>query len=191
MKNLLSQDGELKLWPDFISQGEQSSIFSKIMSEANWQQPSLRLYGKLQKTPRLVAWYGEADYTYSGHTHKNAPLTPALSKLWPAVEATAGCSFNAVLLNLYRSGQDSMGWHADDEPELGANPIIASLSLGAQRKFKVRHNQSREVIDILLPSGSLLVMQGAMQEYWQHAIPRMAKVSAPRLNLTFRLIKKR
>jgi alkylated DNA repair dioxygenase AlkB len=135
-----------------------------------------------------VAWCGERDYTYSGHTHKAAPLTPALQQLWPQVEQAAAARFNTVLLNYYRTGQDSMGWHADDEPELGRNPVIASLSLGAARRFKLRHNQTRAVVDIELPSGSLLVMAGALQHHWQHCLPKSARVTAPRLNLTFRWI---
>ena len=188
MTNLLPADGDMRLYDDFLGAQQGARCMAALEAELQWEQPHIKLFGKSHPTPRLVAWAGACDYTYSGHTHKAAPLTPTLQHLWPLVEAKAGAKFNTVLLNLYRSGQDSMGWHADDEAELGQNPTIASLSLGAPRLFKLRHTTKALKLDVVLPSGSLLVMGGAMQHHWQHALPKTAKPLPPRLNLTFRWI---
>lgn len=188
MSNLVPFDGTLVLLPGFIAPAQQAPLQAALIAEQQWEQPLLHLFGKSHPTPRLVAWAGDHDYTYSGHTHKAKPPGPALAALWPAVEATAGAKFNTVLLNLYRTGQDSMGWHADDEPELGLNPTIASLSLGAPRAFQLRHNQQQEKISLTLPSGSLLIMGGSLQHNWQHCLPKRTKVNVSRLNLTFRHI---
>jgi alkylated DNA repair dioxygenase AlkB len=144
--------------------------------------------------PRLTAWYGDATarYSYSGLDLTPQPWTPALLALRTQVEQATGVTFNSVLLNLYRTGQDSMGWHADDEPELGPEPVIASISLGATRRFRLRPRHSQQLphapLGLDLPSGSLLVMRGTTQQHWQHAVPKTARPVGPRLNLTFRTI---
>ncbi len=155
-----------------------------------WQQPQLRIFGRIVNAPRLEAWYGDtgAAYSYSGLAHEPLPWTPELQALRKRVERTARVSFNSVLANLYRDGSDSNGWHADDEPELGEQPVIASLSLGAPRRFLLRHRKTGDRVEIVLESGSLLVMRGATQECWKHSVPKQRTVQMPRINLTFRSI---
>jgi alkylated DNA repair dioxygenase AlkB len=131
----------------------------------------------------------EAVYTYSGTTFAPNAFTPSLLQIKTDIESFTESKFNSVLANLYRNGQDSMGWHSDDEPELGSNPIIASLSLGEERVFKLRHRKDKTLkMDVPLPHGSLLVMSGAMQHQWQHALPKSARAMSPRINLTFRQV---
>jgi alkylated DNA repair dioxygenase AlkB len=138
----------------------------------------------------LVAWYGDpqASYRYSGIAHTPLPWLPLLAELKIQIELQSKQSFNSVLCNLYRSGQDSMGWHADKEPELGNNPYIASLSFGAARLFKFRHLKTKDTVDVILENGSLLLMGGELQYHWRHSLPKTTKVSEPRINLTFRKI---
>lgn len=148
------------------------------------------MFGRPVAVPRLVSWHGDpgATYLYSGTPHDPLPWTPALAALRGRASAAAGIAFNSVLANLYRDGRDSMGWHADDEPELGPDPVIASLSLGAARRFRVRARNGGETGEFSLSDGSLLVMEPGVQAAWQHCIPRQAKVTGARINLTFRRI---
>lgn len=165
-----------------------------LVAETPWAQPRVRLFGREHPVPRLVAWYGdpEALYRYSGLEHQPLPWTPCLASIRTRVEQAVGQRFNAVLLNLYRSGEDAMGWHSDDEPELGSEPVVASLSLGGERRFDLRPKGSQRIAHSLpLVHGSLLVMEGRTQHHWQHQIARTRKACAPRLNLTFRLIQPR
>jgi alkylated DNA repair dioxygenase AlkB len=165
---------------------------AQLTEQTPWQQPQVRIYGRYMVVPRLVAWYGdaEASYRYSGLTHQPLPWTPLLAQIREQVEQAAGQSLNGVLLNYYRDGQDSMGWHSDDEAELGVNPLIASLNLGGTRRFDLRRKgQSRIEHSLDLQHGSLLVMRGATQHHWQHQVAKTRASCAPRLNLTFRLIK--
>jgi len=138
----------------------------------------------------LVAWHGdpEAAYRYSGVTHAPCPWTPALRDIQTRLESYCGVRFNSVLGNLYRNGNDAMGWHADNERELGPEPFIASVSLGAERRFEMRHNQSRDILRLPLAHGSLLTMGGAFQAHWRHRIPRQPAILGPRINLTLRII---
>lgn len=164
----------------------------QLTQQTPWQQPQVRIYGRHVAVPRLVAWYGdaEASYRYSGLTHQPLPWTPLLAQIRAQVEQAAGQPLNGVLLNYYRDGQDSMGWHSDDEAELGANPLIASLNLGGTRRFDLRrkgHNRIEHSLN--LQHGSLLVMRGPTQHHWQHQVAKTRTPCAPRLNLTFRLIK--
>ena len=149
------------------------------------------MFGRTVRVPRLVCWYGNrnAIYRYSGVEHIPHPWTKSLSELKTRIETFTQRTFNSVLGNLYRNGYDSMGWHSDDEKELGPNPFIASISLGSTRLFKVRHKSSKEQIKLLLPHGSLLTMSGPFQHHWQHSIPKTSAPIAPRINLTFRDIK--
>ncbi|WP_439887897.1 alpha-ketoglutarate-dependent dioxygenase AlkB family protein [Pseudomonas sp. MBLB4123] len=165
---------------------------SQLLAETPWQQPRVRLYGREWPVPRLVAWYGdeEAAYRYSGLTHRPLPWTPLLAQIRQRLEAAVGQRLNGALLNYYRDGSDAMGWHSDDEVELGADPLIASLNLGGTRRFDLRRKgRSRIEHSLLLEHGSLLVMAGPTQHYWQHQVAKTRRPCAPRLNLTFRLIR--
>ncbi len=143
--------------------------------------------GRSIQIPRLSAWYGTAGYRYSGIMHALQPLTEELQELQAVVEDLAGLSFNGVLLNLYRDGQDSVGWHADNEAGLGPEPVIASLSLGAVRRFQLKHRTDRTGrVALDLPHGSCLIMRGKTQQYWLHQLPKTRAPVGPRINLTFR-----
>lgn len=175
----------------FLSDEEARDHFDALRTDIEWEQHAIRLFGRNVPSPRLSAWHGDPDavYRYSGFTHRPCPWTPRLSSLRTAVEREAGAVFNSVLLNRYRDGQDAMGWHADDEVELGQQPVIASVSLGATRRMRFRHRTRRDLTaEVMLRNGSLLVMAGTTQQYWQHAVPRTRTVHEERINLTFRLI---
>jgi alkylated DNA repair dioxygenase AlkB len=169
---------------------ESARLFARLESEILWQQDQIRMFGKQILIPRLNAWYGDADksYTYSGIHLKPHPWNDDLLWIKDRIEKEIGITFTSVLLNLYRSGNDSMGWHADDEPELGLNPSIASVSFGASRMFQMRHVSKKIRTKIPLDNGSLLLMQGSTQHYWQHQIPKSSKALDSRINLTFRSI---
>lgn len=175
--------------------GETADVWLRELIESTpWSQPEIRIYGRLLPVPRLVAWYGDAGvgYRYSGLQHEPLPWTPLLHGVRERLEKETGQRFNGVLLNLYRDGRDAMGWHSDDEAELGECPTVASLSLGAERRFDLRRKGSGPIQhSLVLSHGSLLVMSGATQHHWQHQIARASKVLQPRVNLTFRLIQPR
>jgi len=156
-----------------------------------WRQLPVRMFGRSIPQPRLTAFYGdrEVNYRYSGLTLKARPWIPELKELRRIVEERSGQKYNSVLCNLYRDGRDYMGWHADDERELGLDPVIASMSFGAARRFLLKpRNGEGERIEFLLKSGSLLVMRGDLQRQWLHQLPRALKISQQRINLTFRQI---
>lgn len=187
MLNLLPYDGKMEYYPDFLSPEESEQLFSIFKDGLEWHQPEVFVFGKWYKTPRLVAYYGEPHaYSYSGQTHEALPFTPELNTLLNRLEDFTQSKFTNVLLNYYRSGEDGMGWHSDDEKELGENPTIASVSLGATRKFSWKHKKEKERGNLSLESGSLLLMKGAMQHHWQHALPKTKTVIQGRINLTFR-----
>lgn len=157
----------------------------------NWQRDDIKMFGKTIALPRLTAWYGDAgkSYTYSGITSQPQVWNAGLLYIKKQIEQVTGCAFNSVLLNWYRNGEDHMGWHADDEPELGVNPLIASVNFGETRDFVLRRNdEPRQKIVIPLQHGTLLVMGGALQHYWQHSVPKRKRVKGSRFNLTFRTI---
>lgn len=189
-QHIFLKDGELVYFPQFFSVWEAGQFMRTLLEEIHWQQDSMVMYGKEVLFPRLMAWYGDdgSSYSFSGNTYKPKPWTEALLKIRRQIEPAAGAEFNSVLLNRYRNGKDSMGWHADDEPELGLNPVIASVNLGAARRFMLRHIKEDHKYELELQHGSLLVMKGALQHYWQHQVPKTTKVSEERINLTFRLI---
>ncbi len=168
-------------------------ILAHLRAEISWRQESITLFGKTHMQPRLICWMGDPDcfYRYSGAQYVPQLWHPLVSDLRQRVEALAGVQFNSVLLNLYRDGQDSMGYHADDEPELGARPVIASLSLGAARAMHLRHRRDRALPTqkLVLEDGDLLVMRGNSQRDWKHAVPKTRMALGPRINLTFRLIR--
>ncbi len=188
--NLVPFDGELYLYRNFYSLPESDCLFAQLQTELAWQEESLFIYGRWVKVPRLMCWYGDSDacYRYSGVNHQPMPWTPTLQTIRESIERQCRCTFNSVLANLYRDGKDSMGCHADDEKELGQNPLIASLSLGDQRLFKLHHKKCREKLDIVLGHGDLLIMAGSLQQHWLHSVPKTKKLKTPRINLTFRKI---
>jgi alkylated DNA repair dioxygenase AlkB len=188
-------DAEVQFIRSFYTDALALQTLAQLSSETPWQQDRITLWGKQHWQPRLSAWYGDTGtrYAYSGLMLEPRPWTPALQAIRQDIETATGHRFNSVLLNLYRNEQDSMGWHSDDEAELGAMPVIASLSLGETRTFKLRHKTrpQQKTIAIDLTNGSLLVMAGTTQQFWQHGIDKERKSKGPRVNLTFRTIFKR
>jgi alkylated DNA repair dioxygenase AlkB len=182
------EDGELSMLTQLPMTIGNAEILTRLIDETPWRADTVVVYGKRHLQPRLTAWYGEASYTYSGLTLQPLPLTPLLEQLRAAVERATGRRYNSVLLNYYRDGADSMGMHSDDEPELGPQPVIASLSYGATRTFTLRHKLSQRTVKLELTDGSLLLMAGTLQAHWQHGINKTAKLVGPRLNLTFRFV---
>lgn len=189
---LLLPDADITYYPLLFSTKEASAIFEILLKEIDWQQDDITIFGKTYKQPRLTALHGDdgASYSYSGITMFPKPLTSELKKIKEKVEAITKTKFTSVLLNLYRDGSDSNGWHSDDEKELGRDPVIASLSFGVERVFQLRNKADTKLRkNILLEHGSLLLMRGSTQHYWQHQIPKSKKINSPRINLTFRVIK--
>jgi alkylated DNA repair dioxygenase AlkB len=179
-------DAEVFYDPDFLPTDQADELFAILQREIEWEQRSIRIFGREVPQPRLTAWYGDVGYTYSG-LHWEAKEWPKILMLVKtAVEARSGEMFNSVLANLYRNGQDSVGWHSDDEPELGRNPGIASISLGFERTFHMKHKRQEDEWKMLLGHGSLLLMKGPTQHYWKHTLPKDIRVQEPRINLTFR-----
>ncbi len=177
--------------PDFLPPGEADALFEHLSGEIPWRQDQIRVFGKQYAQPRLTALFGNngQTYSYSGITMKPDPFPPKLQALKKQVEASCGHTFTTCLLNLYRDGNDSNGWHADNEKELGQDPVIASVSLGATRAFHLKHRKEKTLrFRMQLGHGSLLVMQGPMQHHWLHQIPKTRKAVGPRINLTFRKI---
>ncbi len=186
------QGGVCRYWPTWLTVDEASQLYQALLETVAWQQDEIRMFGRTLPLPRLQAWYGDtsASYRYSGIQLEPLPWLPILHALKMRVEQATGAEFNSVLVNLYRSGQDSNGWHADDEPELGDDPLVASLSLGAMRRFQLRHKTDRSipVRTLMLEAGSLLFMGAGMQQHWQHQVPKTQKNVSPRINLTFRRV---
>lgn len=191
-KNLAPFDGELYLLKQFYRPPESDRLFAALETGLDWQEEDIFIFGQWHKVPRLMCWYGDpgAYYHYSGVTHQPRPWTTELQSIRAKVEQQCRCAFNSVLANLYRDGRDSMGCHADDEKELGLNPVIASLSLGDERLFKLHHKKPKETLDITLSHGDLLVMAGSLQHHWVHSVPKTKQIKTPRINLTFRKILK-
>jgi alkylated DNA repair dioxygenase AlkB len=160
---------------------------ASVVETVAWEQPIVTVYGQRHPTPRLTAWYGDAAYSYSGMTHPPAVFPRPLAQIRDRLQATTGVRFNSCLANLYRDGSDSMGAHADDEPELGPEPTIASVSLGARRRFLLTEVESGERFTWSLGNGDLLVMSGESQRDYRHAVPKTPARVGPRLNLTFRI----
>jgi alkylated DNA repair dioxygenase AlkB len=170
---------------------EADALRDALLAEIPWERHRIRLFGREVDSPRLSCWIGDTgtEYTYSRMRFEPRAWTPSLAAIRDALATRFSLRFNSVLANLYRNGQDSMGWHSDDEPELGREPVIASLSLGAPRKFRFRSRETRKVAgSIELAHGSLLVMAGATQRLYQHDLPRNARLDDARINLTFREI---
>ena len=189
-RNLLPFDGEAVYLGPLMSAAEADDVSEKLMSEIDFQHDRVKLYGREIVTRRKVAWHGDEpyQYTYSHNTKTALPWTPTLHGLKAEVEKASGANFNCCLLNLYHSGEEGMAWHADDEKELLPDGAIASVSFGAERRFVFRHKTSKDKAEVLLENGSLLVMRGQTQSFWEHSLPVMKRVKGPRINLTFRTI---
>lgn len=183
-------DGALYYIPNWLSEASANKLFECLQHELEWQQGNVKVFGAWHPIPRLQAWYGDSSaiYGYSGK-----PLIPLKwhSDLHWLREKLAqdGIQSNAVLANFYRNGNDKVGWHSDNEKELGCHPVIASISLGATRTFQLKHKQSNQRVDLELESGSLLVMAGNMQTNWLHALPQRKRITNGRINLTYRMVK--
>lgn len=184
-------DADLHFMHGFYSPEQCAALFAELMRQTPWRQERIEVWGKVHEQPRLTSWHGDpgTDYTYSAVTLATCPWTPVLLRLRQDVEAATGHRYNSVLLNLYRDQNDSVGWHSDNERELGRAPVIASLSLGETRSFRLRHRERRHApLSIRLTDGSLLLMAGDTQRNWQHAVPKEVRDKGPRINLTFRRI---
>jgi len=191
-KKIKIKDGELYYDRFFFSNIEANKYFNLLKKEIQWQQDNIKIFGKIYLQPRLTALYANNNKSYSYSNIKMQPITftPTLFDIKSKIEKRINSQFTSCLLNLYRNGQDSNGWHADNEKELGLNPVIASLSLGAERVFHMKHrNDKKEKVKINLTNGSLLVMRGRTQHHWLHQIPKTRKKVGERINLTFRIIK--
>lgn len=181
---------EVDWYPHWLSPDEAAVALSALVDEVLWKQDLIRTPGGIKPLPRLTAWQGDpgAVYIYSGIRNEPHAWTPTVHALKSLAETTCAAHFNSVLLNRYRSGEDSMGWHADREPELGPQPVIASVSLGVARRFDLRHNQTGQLRAFELTSGSLLVMRGSTQREWRHRIAKVPGLRGERINLTFRFV---
>ena len=200
MKSLFPKDkfqfiipnADIEYYPNFFESNRANELFEKLKNEIPWQQDNITVFGKTYSQPRLTALFGNEGkpYAYSNIEMQPNPWNPLLQFIKDEIEQVSKANFTTVLLNLYRDGKDSNGWHADNEKELGLNPVIASLSLGAERSFHLRHNTIKEQkLKIDLEHGSLLLMKGETQHFWKHQISKTAKIIGPRINLTFRIIK--
>ncbi|HEY7439268.1 MAG TPA: alpha-ketoglutarate-dependent dioxygenase AlkB [Acidimicrobiia bacterium] len=191
MEDLGRDSDTIVLHRDAVGAQRAADLFTRVLDEVDWKRDEIVMYGRRVAIPRLQAWLGDAgaEYTYSGLRMHPAPWTPAVLELRAVAEQVAGARFNSVLANLYRDGRDSLAWHSDDEPELGSEPVIASVSLGAVRRCRFRRrSDSGDAFGIDLPTGSVLVTGGTTQVHWQHAIPKTAADVGPRINLTYRCI---
>ncbi len=185
-------DAEIIYYPNFFDKEQADSIYAELLQQIAWQQDNITIYGKTHPQPRLTALYGNEGkpYSYSSIKMFPQPWNSLLQKIKYFIEATTECQFTTVLLNQYRDGKDSNGWHADDEKELGKNPIIASVSFGAERVFQLKHDTIPDLKkNIILEHGSVLVMKGSTQHFWKHQIPKTTQAVGTRINLTFRTIK--
>ncbi|WP_036143928.1 alpha-ketoglutarate-dependent dioxygenase AlkB family protein [Luteibacter sp. 9135] len=181
---------EVDIAPAWLPRDEADALLASLLATLPWEVHRIRMFGRQVDSPRLSAWIGDADaaYRYSGTRFVPHPWLAPLRMLRDRVATACGTSFNSVLANLYRNGADRMGWHSDDEPELGPEPIIASVSLGAPRTFRFRHTAGGPAVAVELPHGSLLRMAGATQRLYKHELPARRRVDAPRINLTFRQV---
>lgn len=185
-------DADVSYYDNFLNFNEAAELFNHLLENTPWQHDNITLFGKIHPQPRLTAFYGDTElsYSYSNIKMSSNNWTPTLLKLKNRIEILTESSFNSVLLNLYRDGKDSNGWHADDEKELGVNPVIASVTLGSERFFHLRHKDRPEhKAKIKLKNGSLLLMKGSTQHFYKHQIPKTTQEIGQRINLTFRTIK--
>lgn len=186
--NLLPYDGEVQYFRPVLNKAQCDRYFSELFNAVPWQHDELLMFGKRVTTKRKVAWYGDSNvsYTYSNTTKTALPWIPQLKELKAIAEEKCMASFNSCLLNLYHDGTEGMAWHADDEKELGLNPVIASMSFGSERRFVFKHKVTGEKRELVLEDGSLLLMCGVTQHHWLHALPKAMRVKDARISLTFR-----
>ncbi|GGA93886.1 alpha-ketoglutarate-dependent dioxygenase AlkB family protein [Puia dinghuensis] len=191
--NLLPFDGQADYYGNVIEPAAARRFLEKLMAGIEWRNDEAVIFGRHIITKRKVAWYGDSDYgyKYSGVVRQALPWTPELMELKGLTEGLTGVQYNSCLLNLYHDGDEGMAWHSDDEKELQPDGAIASLSFGAGRRFLFRHKESKQIVEVMLAAGSLLVMRGATQDRWLHSLPKMKKVRLPRINLTFRTMMRR
>lgn len=184
------RNGWLLFDPAFLSEDEDTQWFHTLLQICPWEKTTIRLFGKTYTVPRQEVFYSQQgkSYGYSGKRLTTHAYFPLLNEIQQRIEAATGYTFNSVLINHYRTGEDSNGWHADNEPELGSNPVIASLSLGATRRFDLKHTTTNERLCFDLAGGSLLVMGGELQHHWKHQIAKTKKTNTARINLTFRTV---
>jgi len=184
-------DGDLNFYPMFFNDKEASTYFDALIQNIKWKQEKITLYGKQHDVPRLSAWYGDEgkSYEYSGIRTNAIPWIDPLQQIKERIETLTSEKFNSVLVNQYRNGADGVAWHSDDEPELGIDPVIASVSFGEDREFQLKHKTNKQKkISLILPHGSLLLMGKNTQQNWLHQIPKSKRQLTPRINLTYRLI---
>ena len=189
-KNWLPKDGTVNYYGKLFNQEVADNYFSKLSQNIEWQNDKILIFGKHIVTKRKVAWYGDKQfkYTYSKIPKLALSWTKELLEIKSAIENKTGESFNSCLLNLYHNGEENMSWHSDDEKDLKKNSAIASLSLGAERKFTFKHKESKEKVAFVLEHGSLLLMKNETQSFWLHQLPKTKLIKSPRINLTFRTI---
>lgn len=189
-EELLPGQGSARLYCSVLDDEEAAAAMSTLLTTVPWQQDTFPCYGKDVPRPRLDALFGDPGraYTYSKRTRQAAPWTDALIRLRERCEDLVSVEFNSVLANLYRNGNDYVDWHSDDEPDLGADPVIASLSLGTERRFEFRNKHTMEVCRRVLPAGSVVVMSSGCQQNWKHRLAKQPKIQEPRINLTFRTL---
>jgi alkylated DNA repair dioxygenase AlkB len=180
-------DASLRLWEHFFNRVEADLFYHTLMKDTPWQQEEITLYDKTYLTPRMSVWYGKRR---EQSLKPELPLTPALTHIKQRVESETGIQFTSVLVNLYRDGNDSVAWHRDKDRASGPEPIVASVSFGETRAFETRHKFRKDLSKIRIPlhHGSLLLMAGSMQHYWEHQVPKTVKQVGPRINLTFRIV---
>lgn len=186
--NLLPYDGEVIYFGKIMNRANDLKYLKVLLETIPWKNDEAKIFGRHIITKRKVAWYGDDNYsyTYSNTTRHSLTWTPELLELKELAEKHCGAKFNSCLLNLYHNGGEGMAWHSDDEKALGKDTAIASISFGAERKFVLKHKGTKDSVSIILESGSLLLMMGTTQTNWLHSLPKSKKVSAPRVNLTFR-----
>lgn len=192
MNNLLPIDGTAYFYPNFFTVAESDHFFEELEKSVEWIHEPIIIFGKEVMQPRLTAWFSDKDldYSYSGITMQGTGWNKTLLEIKERVEKVSGVVFTGALLNFYRDEKDSMGWHKDDEKELGKNPVIGSVSFGATRTFKFQNIKNKELqTSIDLTHGSYLLMSGPTQHCWKHSIPKRTKPLGPRINITFRVIK--
>jgi alkylated DNA repair dioxygenase AlkB len=179
---------EIVFWPNWLDSQHADALLATAISKTPWREDMINIGGKCIPVPRLQNWFGapNTSYTYSGIRLQALEFPDWMDKVRTAVEQVTGHRFNRALVNYYRHGRDSVDWHADNEPELGREPLVASLSLGAERVFQLRHNKTKERLSVSLPHGSLLLMGAGIQEHWQHRLAKVASLEQPRVNFTFR-----
>ena len=185
----LPGDGSAVLVPGFLDADSADAAFDELQATTPWEEQHLAMFGNIVAEPRLSSWHSDGiPYAYSGVKRTPRPFTPLLQQLRDMCSAESGAMFNSVLVNWYRNGDDHLGWHADNEIVNGPEPVIASVSLGAERRFDFRHNETGQTVKVLLPHGSLLVMSGLSQQCWQHRIAKEPGLTGARINLTFRFV---